>query len=53
MIIDTVEIKHDRCYEEIMYDVQLGYRCMVCGLFIHKKSNVLKTQDKKQGAECE
>jgi hypothetical protein len=36
--VGIVNIKHDRCCNELMYDVRIGYRCTICGLFIHKKS---------------
>jgi len=43
----TVKMKHETCYMETMLDVQIGYRCTVCGLFIHKESNKFKNQEKK------
>lgn len=38
--IRTVKKAHDdKCYSKEMEDVQIGFRCTTCGLFIHKKSN--------------
>ena len=40
--IRTIKKRHEGCYEKEMEDVQIGYRCMVCGLFIHKRSDNIK-----------
>ena len=44
--IGTIELTHSGCYNKILKDIQIGYRCMVCGLFVHKKSDKSKG-DKK------
>ncbi len=46
----TVKIKHDKCFNEEMDDVGIGYRCKVCCVFIHKKSNQLKKGKEKCNA---
>lgn len=41
--IRTIKKKHDdKCYNNEMEDVQIGFKCKVCGKFIHKKTNNLK-----------
>lgn len=50
--IRRVKRKHDdQCHSNEMEDVQIGYRCMVCGLFVHKKSSNLKLGGNKNGLE--
>ena len=42
--IGIVKIKHDeKCYNDKMEDVQIGYKCMVCGLFLHKKAKIINS----------